>query len=263
MTKYSVKQLSELAGVSVRALHHYDRIDLLKPALRTEKGYRYYGRDELLKLQQILFYKELDVPLKKIRAIVNDPDFDLIAALERHRERLTGRSERLQRLLITINSTIDELQQQHNMMTDKDIYAGFSEDEAQAMRTEVTERWGAEQLAETEERIRALGKDGWQDAQAKGEEINRLLADVMDLDPADSRVQQAVALHYRHMNIFYEVTEQRYRGLGKMYTEDPRFTAYYEKYRPGLADFLHRAIEAFCDAGRAGRAERDSVSDER
>ena len=88
MKKYSVKKLAKLAGVTVRTLHHYDKIDLLKPALRSDKHYRYYGQEELLRLQQILFYKELGFPLQEIKEILEDPDFDLIEALESHKKAL-------------------------------------------------------------------------------------------------------------------------------------------------------------------------------
>ncbi|MDN5203708.1 MerR family transcriptional regulator [Fulvivirgaceae bacterium BMA10] len=248
MTSYSVKQLSKLAGVSVRTLHHYDRIGLLKPAFRSEKGYRYYGRTELLTLQQILFYKELDFPLKEIAAIMNDTSFDLLTALEFHKQELKKRSDRLEKLLATIDKTIVELKNKNEMMTDKEIYEGFSEEEVRAMKQEVAERWGEEQLTESEERIRKLGKDGWKDTKEKGEEINQLLADLMDLQPSDERVQKAIALHHQYMNTFYEVSKEGYRGLGKMYVEDARFTAYYEKYRKGLAMFIHQAIEVYADS---------------
>ena len=122
MTHYSVKQLSKLAGVSVRTLHHYDRIGLLKPAFRSDKGYRFYGRNELLQLQQILFFKELDFPLKEIREIINDPNFDLVSALEFHKKQLLLRSKRLDELLATIEKTIlINLKTKNEVMKDHEI----------------------------------------------------------------------------------------------------------------------------------------------
>lgn len=245
MTKYSVKELAELSKVSVRTLHYYDEIGLLKPASRSDKGYRYYERKQLLILQQILFYRTLGLSLRNIDLIVNDPSFDLVQALESHRKKLWQKSHDIKALLNTIELTLEELKNDRKMK-DSEIYSGFTEKEADAIKQEVTERWGADKLRETEERIRALGKDGWQDTQEKGEEINRLLADLMELDPASQQVQDAIALHYRHMNLFYEVSKERYLGLGKMYTEDERFTQYYDKYKAGLAHFMLRAIEVYC-----------------
>ncbi|HFC01186.1 MAG TPA: MerR family transcriptional regulator [Phaeodactylibacter sp.] len=249
MHKYSVKQLSKLAGVSVRTLHHYDKIGLLKPAARSDKGYRFYKKTELLKLQQILFYKNLSFPLKKIKAILEDPDFDLITALEFHQEELKRQAIRTQQLLVTIKKTISQLKSKNLNMTDKELYQGFSAEEAQTMREEVKSRWGEKELLAAEERIRQMGKSGWNDTKRKGEEINQLLADLMDLHPSDAQVQQAIALHFRHMNCFYKVSEARYRGLAQMYVEDTRFKANYDKYRNGLAVFIRDSIFIFCENG--------------
>ena len=249
MTKYSVKQLSKLAGVSVRTLHHYDRIGLLKPAFRSEKGYRYYAREELLLLQQVLLYRELGFTLKAIDEIIHDPAFDLIQALQSHRRELEKRIKDTRQLLQTIDNTIVALKNETEMLTYKDLYQGFSPEKADAMRKEVAERWGEEKLNEVEERLRKLGRDGWNDLQKKGEEISHMLAELMDLDPQSVPVQEAIALHFKHLNAFYEVTESRYRGLAKMYVEDERFTAHYDAYRKGLATFMLPAIEHFCDNG--------------
>ena len=246
MDKYSVQQLSILAGVSVRTLHHYDRIGLLKPAERTEKGYRIYTKTELLKLQQILFYKTLDFTLKEIAAILNDPDFDLIKALEFHQVELSKRADHLTQLLITVGKTLHSLKNKKDMISDKELYEGFSPEEIDAMRNEVKKKWGADELLAVENRIQALGKDGWNDHKAKGEAINQLLAELMDLNPADIQVQQAIALHFQHLNFYYKVSKERYEGLGKMYVEDERFKAHYDKYRDGLAIFLRDAIWVFC-----------------
>lgn len=249
MTKYTVKQLSELAAVSVRTLHHYDRIGLLKPAQRSEKGYRCYGRKQLLILQQILFYKKLGFPLKKIKAVLEDPEFDLVKALEHHRRQLEAEQEQMNTLIRTIDKTILSLKNKKSMMEDKDLYEGFSEEKKNAYRQEVAHRWGKDQLEAAEDRIRQLGKDGWQDHKKKEKEVSQLLADLMELPPESRQVQEAIALHHRLMNLYYEVTEARYRGLAQMYVADDRFKAYYEKYRPGLAEFVKAAIDIYCDNG--------------
>ncbi len=249
MHKYSVQQLSKIAGVSVRTLHHYDRIGLLKPAERSEKNYRFYGKTELLKLQQILFYKELDFSLKEIAKILNDPDFDFLKALEFHQVELLRRADRMQQLLVTVGKTIHSLKSKKNMMTDKELYEGFSQEEIDSMRKEVKKRWGAKELLDVEDRIQKLGKEGWDDHKTKGEEINNLLAELMDFHPSEKQVQQAVALHFKHLNFYYKVSKERYEGLGKMYVDDERFKAHYDKYRDGLAIFLRDAIFVFCQNG--------------
>ncbi len=245
MSKYSVKELAELAGVSVRTLHHYDQIDLLKPSYRSEKGYRFYERKELLLLQQILFYRKLGLTLADIDAIINDSSFNLINALESHKKNLKKELGDLKRLIKTIDNTLNELKN-NEIMKDHEIYEGFTTDEMKSIREEVTDRWGEEQLLATEERIRKMGKEGWENTKQKGEEINKLLADVMHLPPEHINVQKAIQLHFTHMNLFYEVSKERYSALGKMYVDDKRFTATYDKYSLGLASFINEAIQIFC-----------------
>ena len=248
MAKYSVKQLSKLAGVSVRTLHHYDQIDLFKPAFRSEKGYRFYERNELLLLQQILFYRELGFSLQDIHAIINDTDFDMAEALMNHKKELKSQLSRIKLLLKTVDKTIFELKNKQTM-TDQEIYEGFTSQQVETMRQEVKAKWGEKQLLASEERIRKMGKEGWNDLKAKGEEINQLLADLMDLEPSHIQVQQAVGLHFKQMNAYYEVSKERYLGLADMYVKDERFKVYYEKYREGLALFLKSAITVFCKNG--------------
>ena len=134
-------------------------------------------------------------------------------------------------------------------MEDKDLYEGFSEEQKNAYRQEVAHRWGKDELEAAEDRIRELGREGWQDHKKKEKEVSQLLADLMDLPPGSLQVQKAVALHFKLMNLYYEVTQERYRGLAQMYVADDRFKAHYEKFRPGLAKFLKVAMEVFCDNG--------------
>jgi DNA-binding transcriptional MerR regulator len=110
MKRYKVKQLAKLRGVSVRTLHHYDEIDLLKPAEVGENGYRYYGREELLRLQQILFYRELKFSLEDMRALLSSPGFDRVAALRAPRARLGEDVARYGRLICTIHETLEHLE---------------------------------------------------------------------------------------------------------------------------------------------------------
>lgn len=245
MKKYSVNQLAKLAGVTVRTLHHYDKIGLLKPAVRTEKNYRHYGREELLRLQQILFYKALGFPLEDIKAIMEDPGFDLIRALQSHKEALQEESQRIAQLLRTINKTIDNLKN-NKEMKDEEMYEGLKPAEREARRKEVSERWGADELKKSEDRVRKMGKEGLAKAKAEGEAINKKLASLMDLDPADRQVQAVVARHFEHLQVFTPIGKERYLGLGKLYTEDDRFRAHYDQHATGLADFLYQGIKIFC-----------------
>ncbi len=247
MSKYTVKQLSELAGVSIRTLHHYDEIGLLNPHSRgMDSGYRYYGKDELMRLQQVLFYRELDYPLKEISKILDDPDFDLIKSLEFHKVALDKRAKRLDTLLLTIDKTIVKLKNKE-MMKDEEIYEGFPK--GKEYRAEAAERWGEEAVANVEDNIKAMGKQEWQDVKQEADEINQWLAKVMDQSPSSKDVQVIIAKHFTHLNRFYEVSEARYRGLGQMYVDDERFKSNYDSVAEGLAEFLNKGIQVFCDNG--------------
>ena len=125
---YTVKELSTLAGVSARTLHYYDKINLLKPAEIAANGYRQYDDANLLRLQQILFYRELDFSLKDIRALLDAPDFDQVAALESHWDSLWARLSRTERLIQTVEDTIRHLKGEKEM-SKKKLFAAFSEDE--------------------------------------------------------------------------------------------------------------------------------------
>src|SRR5207247_1449009 len=127
-TMYTVKQLSDLAGVSVRTLHYYDEIGLLKPECYGANGYRFYGDEALLRLQQILFFKELDFSLDEISEIVSNPGFDMIAALRTHKKALQQRQTKLSRLIRTVDQTIQHLQGTAKM-EQADMFEGFSEEQ--------------------------------------------------------------------------------------------------------------------------------------
>lgn len=247
MAKYSVKQLSELAGVSIRTLHHYDEINLLKPAERAESRYRYYGRDQLYRLQQILFYRELDYPLMEIKNILDDPDFDLKKSLLSHKAQLLSRADRVEQLLKTIDKTIVQLEKESTMISDEEMYEGFSKTDIETMRSEAIEKWGEDQVKSAEQRVKDMGKDQWRKVQANGDEICVRLGRLMDRSPADVAVQKEIVNHHQYLCTFYEVDKERYRALGNMYVADERFTAHYTKFKKGLADFLNRAIQVFCD----------------
>ncbi len=162
---YTVRQLARMAGVSVRTLHHYDQIGLLKPPARTEAGYRLYGENDLLRLQQILFFRELDLPLAEIKAILDRPGFDQVEALRDHRRMLGERAERLARLLRTVDRTIAKLTGEDNMpITDEELYEGFSpkeREQLQGYEAEARDRWG-EMAAESQGRVRQMSKAQWQ-----------------------------------------------------------------------------------------------------
>jgi len=235
-----------MAGVSVRALHHYDHIGLLTPSSRTEAGYRLYREEDLLRLQQILFFKELDFPLGEIRSILDDPRFDQVAALQTHRRLLQKRAQRLTRLLKTIDKTIRKLTEDDMTLTDAELYAGFSQEQVERYRREARERWG-DVVEESEGRVRAMSRAQWQAVKEEGDQVARALAALMDRAPGDPEVQGYIARHHAWIEHFYPASAEVFRGLGRLYAEHDEFRKTYDRYRPGLSDFLQQAMAYYAD----------------
>jgi DNA-binding transcriptional MerR regulator len=242
-----------MAGVSVRTLHHYDQIDLLKPSSRTAAGYRLYTEQELLRLQQILFFKELDVPLADIRRILDDPEFDQVAALEDHRRLLEKRAERLTRLLRTIGRTIQRLTEDTMEMTDEELYGGFTQEEIERYKREAREMYDPALVEESERRVRRMSRAQWQSVKEEGDEITRAEAGLMDRAPNDPDVQKLMARHHAWIEHFYPASAEVFRGLGQLYTGHVEFRKHYDRYRPGLADFLQAAMAYYADHTLAGK----------
>lgn len=252
MRHYSVKNLAKLAGVSVRTLHHYDRLGLLKPSIRTEARYRLYGEQELIRLQQILFYKELDFSLHEILAILEDPNFNMITALESHKLALQARQYRLSTLLITIDKTISTLQGEQVMLTNEELYEGFPK--GQAYRQEAITTYGAEEVEASEQNLRQRGKIGFEQLKADQKAIAKTLMRLVQQDPTDAVVQQQIARHYTNIRGFWgeelcqsKNMKEAYKGLAQLYLDDPRFTSQHGEESPDYANFLHKAMVYFAD----------------
>ncbi|MBN8669674.1 MAG: MerR family transcriptional regulator [Chitinophagales bacterium] len=245
MERFSVTQLAKMAGVSVRTLHHYDEIGLLKPALRADSGYRYYSRVELLKLQQILFYKELDIPLNEIAEMLDEPEFDILTALQQHKQALSKRLQRLKTLLQTIDRTIVELKNE-NMNYDE-LYKGFPKEKVAEYEKSVVELWGQETLNESRRRVNAMTKEELQALMLEADIINKELVRLMNKPVSHNEVQALIARHYSMTCKYHDFTLEAYKVLGGMYVADERFRINYNKYHTGLAAYLNDAITFYCN----------------
>lgn len=244
-TAYTVKAVSDWAGITIRTLHHYDAIGLLKPAQVTTSGYRLYTEADLERLQQILFFRELGFGLQEIKEIIGHPGFDRRQALLDHRDLLLARRQRLDRLIQTIDRTLEAMKR-GRPMDEKELFEGF--DPAQ-YEEEARQRWGhTPAWAESQRRARKYTPDDWRAIQQECREIDQGTAALLDRSPADPEVQGWIQRHHRQINDrFYTCTPEMYRGLGDLYVQDPRFTARYEEIKPGMARFMQAAIQAYCD----------------
>jgi len=244
--QYTVSQLAELAGITVRTLHHYDEIGLLRPVTRTESGYRLYSERELLLLQQVMFFRQLDVPLEEIRRILADPNFDQARALRQHRELLLAEVGRLGRLIDTIDKTLHMLEGTMTL-SDAELYEGFSQEQIERYKRESREQYGVEVVEESERRAKNMSKDNWQAVKDEGEVVTQGLARLMDRPVDDPEVQALIARHYKWVATFWTPDADAYQGLGQLYTDNPEFRANYDKYRVGLADFLREAMTYYSE----------------
>ena len=249
MKHYGVKAVAKLSGVSVRTLHYYDKIGLLKPTNRTEAGYRYYGEDELLRLQQILFYKELDFPLKEIHELLDDEAFDLVDALESHKLALKARQKRLKSLLLTIDNTINKLKKGEIMSNPEELYEGLP----QEYREEAINEYGKEEIERSEKALMKLGKEGFKKLKAEMDKVNDELFGLKNEDPQSDGVQAIIARHYQVIRQFWGTSNledkqaEAYAGLGTLYVQDERFTKRDGETHPDFAVFLEKAMGHFAE----------------
>ena len=257
MSTYTVKQLARLSGVSVRTLHHYDEIGLLRPAFLGENRYRYYGREELLRLQDILFHRELGVPLQEIAVLLAREGRDRVAILAQHRAMLAGRIESSRHLLATIDRTIAQLSGE-GTMDDKDLYHGFAPAKQAEYEDWLVDNYGG---AAMRERIEA-GKQQWfeagpeamQAALATGQAAELELAerfvggtpaDSAELDPLFDRHRAWVAQMWGR-----ECPRESYAGMAEMYLAHPDFRTHFDQRGDGFTDWLTAGMKAY--AVRAG-----------
>ena len=249
MERYSVKKLASLAGVSVRTLHLYDEIGLLKPSIRTDKKYRLYGRAEAQRLQQILFYKALGMPLKEIADILDDPEFDPIQSLETHKKVLQEKQEQLSTLLRTIDKTIDHLKNE-TMLSTEELYEGLSEEQVTAIRNEAKEKWGSS-VERSENYLRKKTKEEFnQLKEAASVTLKKLIA-LSNEDPLSEKVQAKIRVHYELIREFWgtagspDKQAEAYAGLGDLYVNDNRYMASSGVTDPAFAQFMNKAMKHF------------------
>jgi DNA-binding transcriptional MerR regulator len=251
MSTYTVKQLARLSGVSVRTLHHYDEIGLLKPAFLGENRYRYYGREELLRLQDILFHRELGVPLQEIGKLLATDGRDRVAILSRHRELLAERINSSRQLLLTIDRTIAELNGA-GTMKDKDFYHGFAPEKQAEYEEWLVENYGdsarqgiedskAHWAERTPEDMKAAFEAG---AAAEAELAEQFVAGIdansTELDAMFDRHRAWVSQMWGR-----ECARSGYAGMADMYLAHPDFRTHFDKRGEGFLDWLTTAMKAY------------------
>lgn len=245
--QYTVSEIAELAGVSVRTLHYYDEIGLLKPTGVKSNGYRVYEEPEIERLQQILFFRELDFPLEKIRKIMSSADYDTPRVLEEQKALLVLKRNRLDNLIITINKTLKSMKEGKHMSND-DKFSAFNDPTYLHHKDEAEKRWGkTDAYKQSMERVEKMSSDDLKRLKYEGDEINQAVAELMQSGSAidSEEVQFQIKRHFIMISNFYEPNAEMYKGLGQMYVQDPRFGIHYESVAPGLAAFMSQAMDYY------------------
>ena len=249
---YTVKQLSELTGLTPRTLRYYDAIGLLRPGRSRENDYRLYGPEEVDRLQQILLYRELGLPLEEIRALLDAPEADRTGALRGHLDRLLDRRRQVEGLIRMVRRTLDDIEGE-TAMTDREKFEdlkqrAIQENEA-AYGQEVRQRWGAETADAVNSRVAGMSGEEWermqQEERGYQEALRRAIAAG---DPAGEDAREACRLHGDWLLHYWSremFTPEAHIALVESYRQDERFAAYYEAVAPGCADFFARAIRCF------------------
>ncbi|GIG01608.1 MerR family transcriptional regulator [Catellatospora citrea] len=244
---YTVGKVAELAGVTVRTLHHYDEIGLLSPSERSATGYRRYVEDDLERLQQILYYRELEFSLEEIAAILDDPQSDATAHLRRQHELLTVRIKRMQEMVTAIEFAMEAKKVGVNLTPEErfEVFGDFNPDDH---TEEAEQRWGnTDAYQESSRRTARYTKDDWLRNKQENEDWGRRFTALMDSGaPAESPDAMDLAEEHRQLisRWFYECSYEIHTGLADMYLADDRFTATYEAIKPGMTQYLHDAIHA-------------------
>lgn len=247
---YTVKELAQMSGVSIRTLHWYDEIGLLKPAYYGSNGYRYYEEKQLLILQQILFFRELGFELEQIRRVLGRGDFDKMVALSSHRQVLKKNLEQTRKLIKTIDKTIEHLKGTKKM-EEKEMFFGFSKKQQAEYERQIIERFGEQGKARIEESKQNMKKWSQTDEESFKKEFVDICTELAGLLEKNfkanaSEVQKVIHRHYSWLSKCWTPTKESYVGHGQ-WIADSELRKAYEVYHPRLPEFIAEAIEVFAN----------------
>lgn len=248
--EYTIKKIAQLSGVSARTLRYYDEIGLLQPARVNSSGYRIYGQQEVNRLQQILFYRELDLKLEEIKAILDNPDFDVEQALFDHQQRLLAKRNEIDRLLATVEQTMQHYKGEITM-SDKEKFEAFKQQKVaeneKIYGEEIREKYGKETVEQSNQKYLNLSEEDLLEMDAIDKEIFIKIAEYMKHPDLESDIAKAIyKLHKKWLTFSWpSYSPEAHKGLGLMYVADERFTAYYDEKITGAAQVLNDTIQRY------------------
>ena len=249
--QYNINALAKLAGLSARTLRHYDQIGLLSPHRNQDNGYRVYTGAEVDRLQQILFYRELGMPLEEIKVVLTSNGYDRLSALKGHLVALKAKRELIESLIANVEKTV-AAEKGDIIMNDQEKFEGFkqkmvNENEAK-YGTEVRKKYGDECADASNAQVLSWTPAQYERAQALSDEINSCLKVAFEQgDPASSLAQKICALHKEWLCLYWkDYSKQAHLCLAQTYVNDARFKAYYDAIADGCAEFLRDALVIYC-----------------
>lgn len=246
MKHYTVGQLAKLSGVSKRTLHYYDEIKLLTPKATSHSGYRLYGSSELLRLQQILLFKNVGIPLNRIALLLKEGKQESVEILKEHKKLLMAKKRDCEIQMATIENTIQMLTEKKMSIRESELYKGLNEVDSSEIRREAFEKWGSE-VEEVERKISAKSKKEWANITLEGESIAKELSEHLHFDAGSKEVQTLVNRQLKWLENFYPVPKERFIGLANMYVQDEKFRHFYDKHNEGTANLLYEGMLIFSD----------------
>ena len=246
----TIGRVAELVGVSVRTLHHWDEIGLVSPSERTWSDYRVYQAADIERIQQVLLHRELGLSLAEVRAVLDDPDTDVVAQLDRQRAVLSERLDRLRRMIAAVDR-MKEAHMSEQKLTPEQQAEILGDGWDPAWQDEAQENWGDTPEWAQSEKIKArMGVDDWKRVK---EETDRLEADLAaamtaGVQPGSEEANALAQRHRASIGQWFDITVQKQVCISRMYVQDPRFTAHYDERAQGLAAWLTAIIDAHARA---------------
>ena len=246
---YGIKELAKLTGLTTRTLRYYDEIDLLKPSIIGNNGYRFYDAKALEILQQIMFYRKRGIELRQIKEIINDPNYDVMKALKEHLLALEQQKNNLDSLIENVKMTLLAMEGEY-MMSDKERFEALKEDlikeNEEKYGKEAREKYGDEAVEESYRKMLNMSEEKYDRFRVIEEEIKAKLEEavITKMNPTDDIGKKITQLHREWIMMTWKTySSDAHKGLALMYACDERFKAYYDGKVEGCAEFLQKAIE--------------------
>lgn len=243
----TVNEIAKLTGITVRTLHYYDEINLLKPSDSSQAGYRLYSNEDIEILHQILFLKEIGFELKQIKDIINNPSFDKREALKKHKEILNLKKKRIENLIRLVDNELEGNSSLSFLEFDESSIIAKQKE----YHAEVVRRFKDTQAYKEFQEKQFKRNNEFPDIDKKAREVFGEIAKCMDLPPSCKKVQYLISLWQNYITEnYYNCSDEMLQCLGLMYVRDERFTNYIDRFRNGLAQYINEAINFYCEDKR-------------